>query len=103
MKKIVAIIIALAAIITLVPMTAKADTVEHHLYAKTAVVIELDYDSDTVVLSDGAENLWAFYGIEDWQIDDFASMLMDDNGTPDTIYDDIIVEVTYAGTFDFTR
>lgn len=101
MKKFVAIIIIIVTLlVACTPATVKAEA-DHRVYAMTAIVIELDYDSDTVVLSDGAENLWAFYGIEDWQIDDFASLLMDDNGTPETIYDDIILEVTYAGTFNF--
>lgn len=100
MKKITAIALAIIALLALVP-TAKADTTNHRLYAKTAIVVELEYESDTVVCSDGAENLWAFYGIEDWQINDFVSLLMDDNGTPETIYDDAIIEATFAGTFDF--
>lgn len=97
MKKILIIAFAL---ILLIPTFAKADN-EHRLYAKTAIVIELDYDSDTVVCSDGAENLWCFYGIEDLQINDFVSLLMDDNGTPEMITDDIIIEATFAGTFNF--
>ena len=98
MKKVIAIALAIIALLAFVP-TAQADT--HRVYAKTAIVVELDYDSDIVVCSDGAENLWAFYGIEDWQINDFVSLLMDDNGTPEMIYDDIIIEATFAGTFEF--
>lgn len=102
MKKV--IIIAIALIVILTATVAKADeTNEPATYAKTAVVIELDYISDIVTVVDGADNLWCFFGCEDFQINDFVSMLMSDNGTPETIYDDVIINVTYAGTFDFLR
>lgn len=99
MKKLIAIIIILATLVACTAPIAKAET-EHHVYAKTVVVIQLDTDSDVVTCVDGADNFWCFYGVEDWQTGDFASLLMDDNGTAETIYDDIILEATYAGTFD---
>ena len=93
--------IILTATAILFPKATKANTTEHRIYAKTAVVIELDRENDIVTVVDGAENFWEFYGVEDWETGDFASMLMDDNGTPENIFDDIIIEVTYAGTFNF--
>ena len=68
-------------------------------YALTTKVVELDRENDVVVCEDFNGNLWEFYGCEDWQIDDIASLLMDDNGTP-TIYDDEIVSARYNGTFE---
>lgn len=68
-------------------------------YAMTCEVVELDRENDLVVCEDFNGNLWEFYGCEDWQIDDIASLLMDDNGTP-TIYDDEIVSAQYNGTFE---
>ena len=73
---------------------------EHGVYPLTVQVTELDHDADVVICVDGTGNDWEFYGVEDWQVGDFASLLMDDNGTPETIYDDIITMALYAGTFD---
>ena len=101
MKKLIAIIIILATLVACAaPATQTKTAKENRFYAKTAMVIQLDTDSDVVTCVDGADNLWCFYGVEDWQTGDFASLLMDNNGTADTIYDDAIVEATYAGTFD---
>lgn len=68
-------------------------------YALTTKVVELDHENDVVVCEDFNGNLWEFYGCEDWQIDDIASLLMDGNGTP-TIYDDEIMSARYNGTFE---
>ena len=68
-------------------------------YAMTTKVVELDRENDVVVCEDFNGNLWEFYGCEDWQIDDIASLRMDNNGTP-TIYDDEIVSARYNGTFE---
>ena len=73
---------------------------EHSVYPLTVQVVELDHDADVVVCVDGAGNDWEFYGVEDWQVGDFASLLMDDNGTAETIYDDVITMTHYAGTFE---
>lgn len=73
---------------------------EHSIYPLTVQVIELDRESDIVTCVDGADNFWEFYGVEDWQTGDFASLLMDNNGTPETIYDDVITMTHYAGTFE---
>ena len=73
---------------------------EHSVYPLTVQVVELDREGDIVTCVDGAGNGWEFYGVEDWQVGDFASLLMDDNGTPENIYDDVITMAHYAGTFE---
>lgn len=73
---------------------------KHEIYPLTVQVIELDREGDIVTCVDGADNFWEFYGVEDWQTGDFASLLMDDNGTPENIYDDVITMTLYAGTFE---
>lgn len=67
-------------------------------YPRTAFVTELDYDRDCVIATDWAGLEWEFFGIEDWMQDDIVSMMMDDNNTPDNIYDDIIVKAYYGGS-----
>ena len=77
--------------------TAKPD---HNVYPLAAQVVELDSNADVVVCVDGTGNCWEFYGIENWQVGDFASLLMDDNGTTETVYDDVIIMACYAGAFE---
>ena len=65
-------------------------------YALTAVVSKIDTENDAVVCYDAAGNSWVFHGIEDWEVGDVCSMLMNDKGTTE-IYDDEIVSVRYGG------
>jgi len=64
-------------------------------YALTACVVEVDRDNDTVLCEDSTGNLWEFYGAEDWQESDCASLLMNSKGTA-TIYDDEIENARYS-------
>jgi len=73
------------------------------IYARSAAVVSLDYGADIVTLEDSQGFLWEFYGCEDWNPGEIASVLMWDNGTPETIFDDVILQVRYSGyiTADF--
>ena len=73
---------------------------EHSVYPLTVQIVELDHNADVVVCVDGTGNCWELYGVEDWQIGDFASLLMDNNGTTETVYDDVITMACYAGNFE---
>lgn len=64
-------------------------------YALTTCVVEVDRDNDIVTCEDSNGNLWEFYGCEDWQKGDCASLLMNDQGTP-SIYDDAIEGARYS-------
>ena len=66
-------------------------------YPTTGIVIEVNYDTDTVTVEDFNGHLWSFYGCEDWMIDDICAMLMNNCGTPETILDDTIITVRYCG------
>lgn len=65
-------------------------------YAKTTVVQTIDRENDTVVVKDSNGNTWTFTGVEDWEVNDVCSCLMDTKGTP-SIYDDEIVSTQYDG------
>ena len=78
------------------PATIQNDS---ELYPMNTVVNEIDEENDVVVCADYNGNLWEFYGVEDWQEGDFATMIMDTCGTA-TIYDDEIVTVRYNGTVE---
>ena len=73
---------------------------DHSVYPLTVQIVELDHNADIVVCVDGTGNCWEFYGVEDWQVGDFASLLMDNNGTTETAYDDVITMAYYAGNFE---
>lgn len=63
-------------------------------YSLTACVVEIDREGDIVTAEDSTGNRWQFYGVEDWQIGDCASLLMWDNGT-DLIFDDEVRGTRY--------
>lgn len=88
MKRIIALVLILISLAT-------SSFAEY--YPRTAFVTSFDYTTDCVIVTDWAGMEWAFIGIEDWQIDDIVSMMMDDNNTPDSIYDDIIIKTLYGG------
>lgn len=66
-------------------------------YPATGIVTEVNYNTDTVTVQDFNGNLWNFYGCEDWAPNDICAMLMSNNGTPETIFDDIIITARYCG------
>ena len=78
---------------------APADLVENRHYPLNTVVQEINKETDTVTCADYNGNLWEFYGVEDWQEGDFATMIMDTCGTTN-IFDDEIVKVEYNGNVE---
>lgn len=90
--------LAITAAITALTVTAGAAPALH-LYPNAAEIVEIDRTSDLVTCSDGAGNLWAFWGSEDYETGDMVALIMDSRGTSD-IRDDAIVAVRYAGSFN---
>lgn len=68
-----------------------------NFYTRTGLVVDLDYDTDTVTVVDGADLVWQFTGCEDYCIGDLVEMLMQKTGKPDYILDDVIFSTCYAG------
>lgn len=94
------IIVIIATIILTCTMFAPCIAESYDLnsvYPRTALVTCLDWDTDTVIITDWAGLEWAFEGIEDWQEGDLVSLLMWDAGTPDSIFDDHILKAYYGG------
>lgn len=58
-------------------------------YSLTTCVVEIDRESNIVTVEDSTGNRWQFCGVEDWEIDDCASLLMWDNGTESILDDEI--------------
>lgn len=64
-------------------------------YPRIFFVEAIDPDIDTVTLYDVNGWQWKWEGTEDWEVEDMAAAIMDDNGTPDNIYDDVIIKLYY--------
>ena len=68
---------------------------DHHYYANTAVITEVDKANNLVTVEDCNGNTWQFTETEDWEFADTCSMLMDSKGTQ-SITDDEIIQATYC-------
>lgn len=97
-RSIAAIIMAIVAIATtsITALTTQA-TLEHREYPTALIVSYVDYEEDVVYACTWTNIEYSWYRVEDWMEGDIAACIMDDNGTPDTIFDDQIVAVRYAG------
>ena len=85
-------------IATLSPIAATETTIpQYSLYPTCGVVSELNEANDLVIFTDFNGNEWSFKGIEDWAEGDIVSAIMSDNCTPESIYDDIVVQTRYCG------
>ena len=78
-------------------MMSNNTTTQHDTHMRAMIVTQLDYTQDIVTCVDAVGFEWQFYGCEDYAINDLVCTLMDDNGTPDTILDDIIIDAEYTG------
>lgn len=67
-----------------------------NLYIMETRVIDFEEASDLVVTETETGNLYTFYGIEDWELNDRCILLMDDCGTED-VTDDKIIRTYYRG------
>lgn len=88
-------VVALCSLITVIVLV-RCTPANANNYPLTGKVTELHLGTNTVVVKDGAGNKWAFRGIDDWFLEDTVSMIMSDNGTPDNIKDDKVVDVRYS-------
>lgn len=69
------------------------------LYMRTGLIVDLDYDTDTVTVVDGVDLVWQFTGCEDYCIGDLVEMLFREAGEPQYIFDDVIVSTSYSGFY----
>ncbi len=79
-------------------MPARAEKSE--FYPRAAIITELDLDEDLVTCVDSAGCIWQFYGVEDFGVGDIVAMILWDAGTPESIFDDEVIDAAYAGTLN---
>ena len=70
-----------------------------NFYTRTGLVVDLDYDTDTVTVVDGADLVWQFTGCEDYCVGDLVEILIQKAGDPENIFDDVIYSTCYAGFY----
>lgn len=92
MKKIIACALLIFAFICSCGLVS----VHADYYAKSTIVVDVDYEKDAVTVKDFNGNLWRFIGCEDWEEGDICALLMDDSKT-ESIFDDVIVKSFYNG------
>ena len=61
-------------------------------YDRQATVGGLDDAADVVTVEDSDGFLWEFYGAGSYGNGDVVVLLMWDNGTPDAVFDDAVVD-----------
>lgn len=68
-----------------------------HQYTLTVYVAEIDRAEDIVTYETHSGHRFNWQGVEDQETGEAYSLMMDDNGTPETIEDDSIISARYSG------
>jgi len=89
MKKFLILSLIFTTLVT--PMTVHAQSRSLDLYPKTVIITSINEKTNTVQVYDG-HYTWSFKGVEDWQMYDTVSMIMDGKGTK-SVDDDKIVSM----------
>ena len=89
MKKL--LLLSIITITLVASMTVHAQSRSLDLYPKTAIITSINEKTDTVQVYDGYYT-WSFKGVEDWQMYDTVSMIMDGKCTK-SVDDDTIVSM----------
>ncbi|MCD7862849.1 MAG: hypothetical protein LUG61_04910 [Lachnospiraceae bacterium] len=97
MKKNIVKILLIAAAGSAAFAGTHASASNHKIYPATAIVTEINEKTDTVYVATASGVPYEFEGIEDYVVGDLVAMIMDDNGTSKTIYDDEILVSRYVG------
>ena len=69
-------------------------------YPQTFIISEIDREADLIYLETFSGMVYTWEGCEDWEVNDLAAAIMNDNGTPDNITDDTIEMLRYSGYLD---
>lgn len=97
MKKLIALVLSLVVLSLSCPVAHCLNL--DRLYPSCGVVIEVNYADDYIVIEDFNGNCWEWSDVEDWDVGDIASMIMDDNST-EQIFDDSILDICYSGVIE---
>lgn len=62
-------------------------------YIRSATIVGIEYDNDLYIIEDDAGLVWLFGGVEDFSCGDHIAMLMWNKLTPNTIFDDVVMQI----------
>lgn len=85
---------ASAAILVSASETSKSGA---NTYPKTTICLAVNHQTEVVTVTDCNGTEWQFNGCQDFEEGDLIALIMNDNGTPDTIWDDTVVTARYSG------
>ena len=97
------LIIGLAAVATLAAFTVSANETNATkpgtitMYPKTTICLAVNHQANAVTVADCNGTEWTFGGCQDFEKGDLIALIMNNNGTPDTIWDDTVVTARYSG------
>lgn len=91
------ILALVTSVVALISSYQAAQPVRHETYAQACYVAAIDCENDLVTVSTASGHYFQFYGVEDYDICDVVAVTFDDNGTPNNITDDAILDVQYSG------
>ena len=80
--------------------TKAEENTKASLYPRSTVVTFVDTITDIVMCEDTVGEVWEFYGCNDWAEGDICTLLMENTGKADSIYDDTIIRTVHNGTVD---
>lgn len=76
---------------------AASETAKANEYPKTTICLAVDRQTDIVTVADCNGTEWQFRGCQDFEEGDLIALIMSDNGTPETIWDDTVLTTKYSG------
>ena len=78
-------------------MTALTTLTLANTYPRAMEIVEIDKANDIAICVDAVGLEWEFTEPEDLEVGDIVICTMYDNGTKETIVDDVIVDVRWSG------
>ena len=66
-------------------------------YPKTTICLAVNHQTDVATVADCNGTEWQFNGCQDFEEGDLIALIMNDNDTPDNIWDDTVLTARYSG------
>lgn len=84
-------------LVTIIQLGGNPFIEECQVYPMSATVVDIYENYNCVEFEDKNGNTWLWDDIEDWEIGDNVALIMYNNMTTDSIYDDVILTIKYEG------
>ena len=95
-KKILITLSIIIAVILLSGFAQKAQ--DKNLYPTTMIITSIEQNNRITACTASGLTYQFIDDSEDWFVGDLVGMIMNDNNTPESILDDIIISTRYVGT-----